>query len=153
MVTTSTLRELNLEKIIQRRLNFFRRSDDEISKSNNFFSISTKIDNQIQFWFYDLNNSVQRWNIKVKNNKFMLCCHPSRLYKVIQDWKCNWNLLCLKLWFDSAWYICNITESGWFCKQMSRRKCPNNSLLKLDWKRNCPEVHCGTFDSYSQSHY
>ena len=22
--------------------------------------------------------------------------------------------LCLKLWFDSDWYLCNITESGWF---------------------------------------
>ena len=22
--------------------------------------------------------------------------------------------LCLKLWFESDWYFCNVTESGWF---------------------------------------
>ena len=22
--------------------------------------------------------------------------------------------LCVKLWFESDWYFCNITESGWF---------------------------------------
>ena len=22
--------------------------------------------------------------------------------------------LCLKLWFESDWYFCNITKSGWF---------------------------------------
>ena len=22
--------------------------------------------------------------------------------------------LCLKLWFESHWYFCNITKSGWF---------------------------------------
>ena len=30
--------------------------------------------------------------------------------------------LYLKLWFDSDWYFCNITESGWFWKRLFRNK-------------------------------
>ena len=30
--------------------------------------------------------------------------------------------LYLKLWFDSDWYFCYITESGWFWKRLSRNK-------------------------------
>ena len=43
--------------------------------------------------------------------------------------------LCLKLWFKSDWYSCNITDS-WFWKQLSRNKVPNNHLLKSVWKSN-----------------
>ena len=32
-------------------------------------------------------------------------------------------LLCLKLWFESDWYFCNITESGWFCYMDEHNVC------------------------------
>ena len=38
--------------------------------------------------------------------------------------------LCLKLWFEIDWYFCNITESGWFWKRLSRSKVPNNLFPK-----------------------
>ena len=41
---------------------------------------------------------------------------------------------CLKLWFESDWYFCNITESEWFWKQPFRNKGPNNYFLKSVWK-------------------
>ena len=39
--------------------------------------------------------------------------------------------LCLKVWFESDWYFCNITESGLFWKQLSKNKASNNNFLKL----------------------
>ena len=56
--------------------------------------------------------------------------------------------LCLKLWFESDWYFCNITTSGWFWKRLSRNKVPNCRFLKSVWKSNCPEFHCRTLNSY-----
>ena len=44
-----------------------------------------------------------------------------------------------------------ITETGWVWKQLSRNTVSNNHFLKPVWKTNCPEVHCGTLDSYFQS--
>ena len=44
--------------------------------------------------------------------------------------------LCLKLWFERDWYICNITESRWFWEQLFRNKVPNNHFLKSVWKSN-----------------
>ena len=38
--------------------------------------------------------------------------------------------LCLRLWFESHWYFCNITESGLFWKRHSRNKDPNNHFVK-----------------------
>ena len=38
--------------------------------------------------------------------------------------------MCLELWLESDWYFCNITDSGWFWKQLSRNKGPTNYLLK-----------------------
>ena len=38
--------------------------------------------------------------------------------------------LCLKLWFESDWYFCNITESGCFRKPLSRKKVSNNHFVK-----------------------
>ena len=43
--------------------------------------------------------------------------------------------LYLKLWFESDWYFCNITESGWFWKWLPRNKVPINHFLKSVWKR------------------
>ena len=37
--------------------------------------------------------------------------------------------LCLKIWFESYCYFCNIIESGWFWKWLSRSKVPNNHFL------------------------
>ena len=34
------------------------------------------------------------------------------------------------LWFESDWHFCNITMSGWFWKQLSRKKVLNNHFLK-----------------------
>ena len=42
--------------------------------------------------------------------------------------------LCLKLWFKSAWYFCNI-ESGWFWKRLSRNKVPKNHFVKVQKQR------------------
>ena len=40
--------------------------------------------------------------------------------------------LCLKLWFESDWYFCIITESGWFWKWLSRNKVPDSRInLKI----------------------
>ena len=38
--------------------------------------------------------------------------------------------LCLKLWFESRCYFCNITESRWFWKQLSGNKFPDNHFVK-----------------------
>ena len=38
--------------------------------------------------------------------------------------------LCLRLWFESDLYFCNVTESGWFWKQLSRDKAPKSLFLK-----------------------
>ena len=38
--------------------------------------------------------------------------------------------LCLRLWFESDLYFCNVTESGWFWKQLSRDKVPKSLFLK-----------------------
>ena len=46
-----------------------------------------------------------------------------------------WNKLCLKLWFKSDCFFCNMTESGLFYKRLSRIKVPSNHFLKLIWKR------------------
>ena len=35
--------------------------------------------------------------------------------------------LCLKLWFESDWYFCNIIESGWFWKQSSKESLHKSS--------------------------
>ena len=59
--------------------------------------------------------------------------------------------LCLKLWFESDWYFCNISELGWFWKRLSRDKVPNYRFLKSFWKTNCPESYCGTLNSYFHS--
>ena len=48
--------------------------------------------------------------------------------------------LCLKLWFESDWYFCNITESGLFWKQLSRNKVPNNHFLKSVQKQSYADV-------------
>ena len=49
-------------------------------------------------------------------------------------------ILCLKLWFESDWYFCNINESGWFLKLLSRNKVPNNNLLKSVQKQPHADV-------------
>ena len=38
--------------------------------------------------------------------------------------------LCLKFWFESGWFFCNINNSGWFWKWLSRKKVLNNHFLK-----------------------
>ena len=58
--------------------------------------------------------------------------------------------LCLNLWFERDWYFLNITESGWFWKQLSRNKVPKDHFFKSVWKSNYPEVHCRTLDVYFQ---
>ena len=35
--------------------------------------------------------------------------------------------LCLKLWFESDWYFCNITKTGSFWKQLPRKKFQTNT--------------------------
>ena len=37
--------------------------------------------------------------------------------------------LCLKLWFESNWYFCKITESGWFWKRRGRKEESPKQLL------------------------
>ena len=46
---------------------------------------------------------------------------------------------CLKAWFESDWYFCNITESEWVWKRLPRNKISNNHFLKSIWKSSCPE--------------
>ena len=41
-----------------------------------------------------------------------------------------WAELCLKLWFESNWYFCNIAESECFWKQPCRNKVQKNHFLK-----------------------
>ena len=38
--------------------------------------------------------------------------------------------LCLKLWFESSWAFCNINNSEWLWKRLSRKKVLNNHFLK-----------------------
>ena len=38
--------------------------------------------------------------------------------------------LCVKLWFESRWCFCNITELGSFSKQLFKNKVPNNHFEK-----------------------
>ena len=38
--------------------------------------------------------------------------------------------LCVKLWFESRWYFCNIIELGSFSKQLFKNKVPNNHFEK-----------------------
>ena len=48
--------------------------------------------------------------------------------------------LYLKLLFESNWYFCNITKSGWFWKRLSRKKIPNNHFLKSLQKQPYADV-------------
>ena len=48
--------------------------------------------------------------------------------------------LCLKLWFESNWYFCNITESEWFWKRLSRNNILNNQFLKPVQKQPYADV-------------
>ena len=48
--------------------------------------------------------------------------------------------LYLKLLFESNWYFCNITKSGWFWKRLSRKKVPNNHFLKSLQKQPYADV-------------
>ena len=45
----------------------------------------------------------------------------------------------LKLWFESDWYVCNITESRWF-KMQSRSKVPNNHFIKSVQKQPYADI-------------
>ena len=36
----------------------------------------------------------------------------------------------LKLWFESDWYFCKITESEWFWRRLFRKKLLNDHFLK-----------------------
>ena len=47
---------------------------------------------------------------------------------------------CLKLWFDSNWYFCKITESGWFWKWLSTKEVLNNHFLKSLQKQPYTDV-------------
>ena len=38
--------------------------------------------------------------------------------------------LCLTLCFESDWYLCNINESGWFLKQLSRSQFEKVTIQK-----------------------
>ena len=38
--------------------------------------------------------------------------------------------LCLNHWFESDWYFCNIAQSRWFWKSLSRKKVLNQHFLK-----------------------
>ena len=60
-------------------------------------------------------------------NKQNLCSKESVEVKR-KDGKCN--ELRVKLWFESDWYICNITESKWFSKRLPKNKVPNNHFVK-----------------------
>ena len=48
--------------------------------------------------------------------------------------------LSLQLWFESDWYFCNITESGWFWKWLPKNKVPNNHFLTSAQKQPCADV-------------
>ena len=48
--------------------------------------------------------------------------------------------LCLKLWFKSDWYFCNITKSGWLWKRLSWKKVLINHFLKSLQKQACTDV-------------
>ena len=48
--------------------------------------------------------------------------------------------LCLKLWFQSDWYFCNITNSGWFLKATVQKECPNNHFLNSLQKQPYTDV-------------
>ena len=61
--------------------------------------------------------------------------------------------LCLKLWFESNWYFCNIAESECFWKQPCRNKVQKNHFLKSVWKSNIAEVNCRTLDMQGSSLY
>ena len=56
--------------------------------------------------------------------------------------------LCVKLWFESDWYFCNITESGWFWKRLSRNKVPNNHFLKSAQKEPYADVLQGVVKNF-----
>ena len=45
----------------------------------------------------------------------------------------------LKVWFESNWYFCNITESRWF-QIRSRNKVPNNHFVKSVQKQPYADV-------------
>ena len=42
--------------------------------------------------------------------------------------------------FESDWYFCNNTESGWFWKELSRSKVPNNHFVKSVLKQPFADV-------------
>ena len=49
--------------------------------------------------------------------------------------------LCLKVWFKSGWYFCNITKSGWFWKRLITslshfRSSRTQMFFKIDVFRN-----------------
>ena len=48
--------------------------------------------------------------------------------------------LWLKLWFESSWYICNISKSGWFLKRLFRKKVLHNHFLKSLQKQPYKDV-------------
>ena len=48
--------------------------------------------------------------------------------------------LCLKLWFKRGWGFCNINNSEWFWKRLSRRKGLNNHFLKSLQKQPYADV-------------
>ena len=43
-------------------------------------------------------------------------------------------------WFESDWYFCNITKSGWFWKRLSRKKVLTNHFLKSLQKQAYTDV-------------
>ena len=53
--------------------------------------------------------------------------------------------MCLKLWFESNWHFCNITESGCFLKsivqkQSSKQSLPQVSLKKVTFQNSIAEL-------------
>ena len=67
---------------------------------------------------------------------FFFYCKETQVQKKAQGLNLQWSyvftegILCLKLWFESDLYLCNITRSGWFSKRLSRNKVLNNHFLK-----------------------
>ena len=43
--------------------------------------------------------------------------------------------MCLKLWFESNWHFCNITESGWFFKSTTQKQSSKLSLPRVYFKK------------------
>ena len=58
-------------------------------------------------------------------------------------------ILCLKPWFENNWHFCNITESAWFLKRLSRNKVPNNNFLKSVQKQPYADILQGVLKSFA----